>query len=271
MIQPLFLECGAERLFCIHREPAAGQAVRGSVLMLPAFAEEMNRTRSFAARISFRLSEAGFHVLQPDLSGTGDSTGEFHDAQWSRWIEELRLASDWLLEKAGPLHLVSLRAGALFLSDLLDAEPERFARICLVEPFVSGADSVREFLQLRVARSIFEGTKESINMLTEALADGASMEVGGYDLSPGLYGSLNAATIEHLGTQLKDALVLGCGRSPETRRNAAMRSLVESWSAGGARAEYAFVPTEPFWSQELPTLPTETIARVIDFIAGEPS
>tara|TARA_R110002096_G_scaffold43479_18_gene117409 strand:- start:5511 stop:6326 length:816 start_codon:yes stop_codon:yes gene_type:complete len=268
LIQPLFIESGAERLFCIHREPVAHVPVRGSVLMLPAFAEEMNRTRSFVSRISFRLSEAGFHVLQPDLSGTGDSTGEFRNAEWSRWIEELRLASAWLHDKAGPVHLVALRAGALFLSDLLDAEPDRFARICLVEPFVTGADSVREFLQLRVARSIFEGTKESIAMLTEALAGGASMEVGGYDLSSGLYASLNDATIEDLGARLQHALVLGCGRSPETRRNAAMRALAESWCAEGADATYAFVATEPFWSQELPSLPTDAIACVVDFIAG---
>lgn len=231
----------------------------------------MNRTRSFAARVSFRLSEAGFHVLQPDLSGTGDSTGEFRDAKWSRWIDELRLTSGWLADKSSPIHLVSLRAGALFLPDLLDAEPSRFTRVCLVEPFVSGGDAVREFLQLRVARSIFEGTKESIAMLTEALAGGATMEVGGYDLSPGLYASLNAASIEQLGGRVRDALVLGCGRSPETRRNASMRSLVAAWCAGGARAEYAFIPTEPFWSQELPTLPTDAIARVIDFIVGAQS
>ncbi len=268
MIQPLFIESGAERLFCIHREPAADVSVRGSVLMLPAFAEEMNRTRSFVSRISFKLSEAGFHVLQPDLSGTGDSTGEFHDADWSRWIEELRLSSSWLLDKAGPIHLISLRAGALFLSDLLTAEPDRFARICLVEPFVSGADSVREFLQLRVARSIFEGTKESIAMLTEALANGASMEIAGYELSPGLYASLNEATIEDAGERVRQALILGCGRSAETRRNVAMRELAQTWRAAGADAAYAFVATEPFWSQELPGLPTDAIASVVDFITG---
>lgn len=271
MIQPLFIESGAERLFCIHREPVADVPVRGSVLMLPAFAEEMNRTRSFVARVSFRLSEAGFHVLQPDLSGTGDSTGEFRAAEWSRWIEELRLTSSWLLDKAGPVHLVSLRAGALFLDGLLAAEPDRFGRICLVEPFISGSDSVREFLQLRVARSIFEGTKESIAMLTEALAGGASMEVGGYDLSPGLYANLNEATIERIGARLGHTLILGCGRSPETRRNAAMRALAQTWCAAGADAAYAFVATEPFWSQELPSLPTDAIARVVDFIAGEPA
>lgn len=236
--------------------------------MVPAFAEEMNRTRSFVSRISYRLSEAGFHVMQPDLSGTGDSTGEFHAAQWSRWIEELRLTSTWLLDQAGPVHLVSLRAGALFLDDLLAAEPDRFERICLVEPFLTGADSVREFLQLRVARSIFEGTKESIAMLTEALAGGTSMEVGGYDLSPGLYADLNSATIEHTGARIKHALILGCGRSAETRRNAAMRALAQTWCVAGAEAAYEFIATEPFWSQELPSLPTDAIARVIDFIAG---
>lgn len=239
--------------------------------MLPAFAEEMNRTRSFVSRISFRLSEAGFYVLQPDLSGTGDSTGEFQSADWSRWVEELRLTSAWLLDKAGPIHLVSLRAGSLFLRDLLAAEPERFNRVCLVEPFVSGADAVREFLQLRVARSIFEGTKESIAMLTEALAGGQSMEVGGYELSPGLYADLNTAAIEPIGPGLKQALVLGCGRSAETRRTAAMRSLAETWRAAGADAAYAYVATEPFWSQELPSLPTDAIARVMAFIVGEPA
>ena len=61
---------------------------------------------------------------------------------------------------------------------------------------------------------------------------------------------------------------VGCGRSEDSKRNASVKALVETWNSRGASADYKFVATDPFWSQELPTVPREAIVEVVAFLSG---
>lgn len=237
--------------------------------MLPAFAEEMNRTRSFASRIAWQLAGSGFCVLQPDLSGAGDSTGEFSNATWDNWVSELYRASRWLAEQSEPLNVVTVRAGSLFLPGLVKREPALFEKICMVEPFISGQECAAEFLQLRVARSMFEGTKESIAWLTGELNKGVTLEIAGYELSPDLHRSLCLCSIEQLDAAMSGSgFVVGCGRSEDNKRNTKIKALVDKWKAGGLSVDYKYVGTDPFWSQELPTVPQEAIQEIVNYLVG---
>ena len=253
----------------MYREPAPTTPVIGSVIFLPAFAEEMNRTRNFSFALASKLVEAGFCVLQLDLSGTGDSSGEFKDAIWTTWISELYTASRWLAEKNKSMNIVSVRSGSLFLPELVQQDPTLFGKICMVEPFISGEDYATEFLQLRVARSMFEGTKESLAILTASLNEGTALEIAGYELSSRMYKSLCAGSIEKLNTNLRsnNCLVVGCGRSEVSKRNTQISELVDRWKSSGASAAYKFVRTDPFWSQELPMVPSEAITEVVEHLA----
>ncbi len=270
-MKPIFIDYVPERLFCVFREPDPSTVIKGSVIVLPAFAEEMNRTRSFASAVATQLADNGFYVLQPDLSGTGDSTGEFKTSTWEKWIGELEYLSQWLAKKCHPLNIVTIRAGALFLPGLLKLPSVTVENICMVEPFISGEEYMSLFLQQRVARSMFEGPKESIALLTGELKSGATLVVGGYELSPGMYESLCLNTIESVGTILPQRnLVIGCGNSEANKRNANFKALVESWNEHGAAADYIFVETDPFWSQELPTIPGDAVTKIVKFLAESP-
>ena len=55
-----------------------------------------------------------------DLFGTGDSAGEFSEARWETWVDNLCAGYDWLSECAnGPVSVWALRFGALLAVDLL--------------------------------------------------------------------------------------------------------------------------------------------------------
>src|SRR5262245_21600498 len=75
------------RLCCVAAPLNGG--VRGTVLLLPPFAEELNKTRRMCARFARRLAGHGWRVVRVDLYGCGDSAGEFRDATWSQWISDL--------------------------------------------------------------------------------------------------------------------------------------------------------------------------------------
>ena len=92
--RPFFLQRGSRQLFCLHYAPAG--ASRGAVVHVPAFAEEMNKSRRMASLQARALAAQGWHVLQLDLLGTGDSEGDFGDATWADWMDDVAEARRWL-------------------------------------------------------------------------------------------------------------------------------------------------------------------------------
>ena len=85
---------GGQRLF-LHHRPAALPA-RGALVYVHPFAEEMNKSRRMAAMQCRALAGAGYAVLQIDLHGCGDSSGDFEDSTWESWLVDVALAAEWL-------------------------------------------------------------------------------------------------------------------------------------------------------------------------------
>ena len=111
--QAFFLPGDNGQRFCLYHPPQ-GSSPQGRVLYLHPFAEELNSTRRVVAQQARALAQAGYGVLQIDLLGCGDSSGEFADATWAAWLHDAQQARHWLLEQGGgPLWLWGIRACAL--------------------------------------------------------------------------------------------------------------------------------------------------------------
>lgn len=241
-MQPFFLNAGARRLLCVHHAPARGSGA--GVLLLPPFAEEMNQARRFHALLARGLAARGLHALSVDLSGTGDSSGELRAASWDDWREDLATAHQWLAAHAGTVHLFALRSAALLLPLL--AARATGVRWCLLEPALDGERTLGEFLRIRVARSLFEGGRETVDGLRRRLAEGQVIEVSGYELTPALH--------EALGTVRVDAALLG---SAARLRVVLGRRAAEDWRArdlAGGATEEALVAFEQdqLWTNDGP-------------------
>jgi hypothetical protein len=116
--EPFFLPAGSGERFCIYHAPAGEP--RGTFIYLHPFAEEMNKSRRTAALQSRMFAASGFAVLQIDLFGCGDSSGEFNEARWEIWKEDaalafltqflrLQVASMMIAEGAAPANTRELR------------------------------------------------------------------------------------------------------------------------------------------------------------------
>ena len=107
---------GGQRLY-LHHTPPTGQVLKGAVLYIHPWAEEMNKSRRMAAMASRALAAQGWAVLQVDLLGCGDSSGDFGDATWQAWTDDVVRAAQWLTSRhpEAPLWLWGLRAGALLV------------------------------------------------------------------------------------------------------------------------------------------------------------
>ena len=66
-LEAFFLPVTGGRLFCLLHRPAGETAIKGAVLYVHPFAEEMNRSRRMAALQAKAMASAGYMVLQVDL------------------------------------------------------------------------------------------------------------------------------------------------------------------------------------------------------------
>jgi exosortase A-associated hydrolase 2 len=263
-VEPFFLPAPGGQRLCIHHAPTG--PARGAVLYVHPWAEEMNKSRRMAALQSHGLASAGYAVLRLDLHGCGDSSGDFADASWSGWVDDVLQGARWLQQRyAGPLHLWGLRAGALLATQAASklAQPCHFL---FWQPALAGKQLLNQFLRLKAAANLQQGdAKTTMAEAREALAAGRPVDVAGYTLGPELAQGLESATLE---LPLRSAGVTWLELS--TREPAALlpasADRVESWRAAGHRVHAEVVPGPAFWQtqeiEDAPQLLAATLAAL---------
>lgn len=181
--------------FCIYH-PAHGTVVKGAVLYIHPFAEEMNKSRRMAAIQSRALAAAGYAVLQIDLLGCGDSSGDFGDASWQDWVNDVLRGAQWLADKvSAPLWLWGLRVGCLLAVEAARRMTQT-PQFLFWAPSVSGKQTLQQFLRMKAAADIGSGNAKNIlDGLRNDLAQGRSIEIAGYNLSPALANGLESSNL----------------------------------------------------------------------------
>ncbi len=184
-----------QRLCIFH--PPQGTVLRGRVLYIHPLAEEMNKARRMAALQARALAAAGFAVLQIDLLGCGDSSGDFGDARWDAWVTDVVRACAWLGQQApAPLWLWGLRAGCLLAQEAalqLDTQ----CHFLLWQPPATGRLLLQQFLRLHTASAMRTGSaSHATQALRAQLQQGAAVEVAGYMLSANVAQGLEQAVLE---------------------------------------------------------------------------
>jgi exosortase A-associated hydrolase 2 len=174
-------------------EPADSKP-RGTVVFVPPFAEEMNKSRRMVARMARLFAADGWRVVQRDLHGCGDSGGDFGDASWSDWLDDIDSELSRALED-GPVWLWCLRAGALLAPALLAKRSG--ADLLLWQPVLSGSQHLQGFLRLHTgARVVGRAPRMGERSPLQRLRAHEKVEVGGYILSPALASGLEQAAFE---------------------------------------------------------------------------
>ena len=147
-IEAFFLPRDEHSLFCLLFSPPPGTPSAGAVVHVPAFAEEMNKSRRAVANAARGLAERGWHVLVFDLHGTGDSSGDLGGATWAGWLKDVYAAVGWLRTRTGTEPaLWGLRTGCLLINDAL--EHLRPSQLIFWQPVLSGEAALTQFLRLR--------------------------------------------------------------------------------------------------------------------------
>lgn len=243
-----FLDGGHGQILTVVRRPQGPTGI--SVLIVPPFAEEMNKTRKMLTDVSQALQARGIATILVDLYGTGDSEGEFRDATWGRWIEDLARAASWCAAEGWPtVGLLGVRLGCMLGAQLAREVLHGLQRTVFWQPVVDGDRLVAQFLRLRVAASMMDAGRESVGGLRQALRDGHCVEVAGYELSPRMAGELERLKLaDLLGTHLGELHWMEVTRDATGSAGEAGAKHLEIARSRGLDASVQTFVGEPFWT-----------------------
>jgi exosortase A-associated hydrolase 2 len=247
------------RILVLGRSPAGAADRGGSVLVVPPFGEEMNKSRHLIADAMRRLCEAGVAAFLPDLYGTGDSEGGFRDASVELWLEDLSTTCRHAEASGRPVRaILAVRLGcALAATAARRGVLPAVAASVWWQPVLDGKRFLQQFLRLRVAAAGMRGdAQETVDSLRARSAAGETLEVAGYELSPALVQGLEALAVDALPTQAGDLQWIEVVRNEGDAPQLPSTRFVDRARAIGSNVAVAMLASEPFWgATELVRLP----------------
>lgn len=269
---PFFLATPMGRLFAVYHAPKEGAGLRGNVLIVPPFNEEMNRCRSMVTLLAQEYARIGVGTLVLDLFGTGESDGAYGDARWAIWLDNIRQAVTWLREKPGGcLALQGIRLGAPLALEAAASNLDVPAVIAW-QPVVDGKMYFTQFLRIRLAANMDRQDipKETTGDMRARLAAGQSVEVAGYEVHPELAAAIEGINLKGFQSQAAQEIFWfekSAGETMELPENSS--ALINNWRQKGTKVEAQAFDGPAFWALHdrflAPDVLKKTVALVDSF------
>jgi len=185
--KPFFLSGDPGAIYCILTSDSEAENNGKTILILPPFAEEMNKSRRMLSQQANLLAAQGYTVLQFDLYGTGDSDGDFAEVTWDIWRENIARIIAWLnSQRVTQLIVLALRMGALLLDFLKQNTEVNIECILLWQPVTNGELLMNQFYRLKLASDMMgdPASRVSLKDIKADLAANKPVEIAGYMLNP---------------------------------------------------------------------------------------
>jgi len=274
-LRPVLLPGVNGPLAAVYYAPVGGTRPRGDMLVVPPFAEEMNRCRAMVALQARALAPFGIGTLVLDPTGTGDSAGDFPDSTWQMWRDDLERGIAWLRQHGhGCRFLLGVRLGAIMAAELALRDPA-ITRLVFWQPVADGKSHYTQFLRIRVAAELDVRTGvKSTKELRQRSVDGELVEVSGYRVGPAM-----AKALDEVRLPAPAALAAVRVTWFETLAAADVphgnARLIDEYKNGGVDVAYHPVVGQPFWHLHertvSPALIESTTAAITAWADGPPS
>jgi exosortase A-associated hydrolase 2 len=240
----------ARPIFVMEHAPLGAKS-GGAVVIVPPFAEEMNRSRRMFTLLGQALGQHGVATFVVDLSGTGESGGDFGEATWDEWLNDVALVVRTASERGHErISLVGVRLGAALALDCIAREMVGdVSRLMLWQPVLDGSAMFTQFLRLRLVSSLkaSANAKETTSGLRTKLNAGESLEIAGYTVSPALAKQIDTVRLADLAKRAARPLAWleVLGRDVATAPSA---NTIAKLRGEGVEIDYQRIEGEPFWS-----------------------
>lgn len=211
----------------------------------------------------------GMATIYPDLSGTGDSSGDFVDATWAAWRADVERAAAWLVEQGcTSLAVVGIRAGALLAWDMVTQTRLPITTLVLWQPVLNGSAVVTDLLRTCIANA---AGRDSVSVLRQQLARGEPVEAAGYCLSAALASDLNAMRMDPQGARRAVPIlwIEIVAEDSIPTRHAALEA-ASRLRAAGVTVTLGRQRDPPFWGTGEVTVGHAAIAETVRWLDSRP-
>ena len=268
LLEPFFFGSPNERLFGVLRRAAETDRC---VIFVPPFAEEMNKCRRQVTETARLLAAHGYSTLVIDLYGTGESSGDFCDATWGRWQENIASAFRWASSNNLVVNaLVATRIGCTLAADTLAATGLSVGRSIFLQPIEDGSAFLDQFLRLGAASSILQGkNNENTNSLKQRLQNGETIEIGGYPLSSALAEDINRLKLsDSLCASLGKLWIFEVGRAAGVALSPDRKCIESAALQKGISTSSDRILGQPYWSSTEIVVDSDLCQTTVDAIVG---
>ena len=268
-VEPFHLDAPDGRLYAAYHRPAASIAPRGNVLWVAPFNEEMNRCRSMVTLQAQALCALGIGTLVVDLHGTGDSEGEYVDARWDIWQNDIRAGIAWLDGQPGGCRaLWGIRLGCILAAEALHNGAAPGAALIVWQPIADGMQYLTQFLRMRIAAQMDQAhlPKETTAMMRQQFAAGRSVEVSGYEINPQLAMAIDAARLAAVPPPAQTRVLwLEQATSGSSTVAPASQKVIDVWRSAGVDPDARVFEGLAFWQLHERTVAPVAISETISW------
>jgi pimeloyl-ACP methyl ester carboxylesterase len=173
------------------------------------------------------LSARGWHVLRFDYYGTGDSAGDFAEANREQWLADVDTAVEELKDigQLSRVALVGMRVGGALAAQVAERRRD-VDRIVLWDP-------------------VMDGKSYLLEVGAPSTASSQGPDVLGVVLAPEARRDMEAIRLDQIGPGLPKTLVLDTTQSPKT-----YDALVTHLRVQGVDCSVEHVPDVQAWREE---------------------
>lgn len=263
--QAFFLDTSNGRRFCLFHSVSESIKCHGAVLYVAPFGEEMNKARRILALQAKSLAQYGFAVLIMDLYGCGDSEGEFKDASWVQWKDDLDVGFSWLRQRCDvPISLLGLRLGALLALDFIRDGRQQVHQAMLWQPVLNGQQFLTQFFRLKLANDFLSGGKQqsvSTQTIRQQLNAGEIVEVAGYEISSKLSLAIDALNLTDFASVELPVYWFEIQHDAKAALSPAKQKVIDFWQQQQGDVHLERVSGPDFWMTQEITVCNELVER----------
>ncbi len=268
-VENFFIDTSRGRLFCLFYHPIHNSCPSQSIVMVPPFAEEMNKTRKAFTYFAQNCCKKNIGVLLVDLVGTGESDGEFGEATWETWKANVLEVYSWLINNGSSLiSALGLRLGALLIIDAFSTSKYELDKIILWQPVVTANVFLKQLLRINLAANLFANSSNNVDksLPNEMFASNERIEVAGYELSKQLYAAMQQLSLKSLDSPLcKQIIWLETSINVDLQISPAKHKILDNWSKQGNLNTNIYITQDaPFWSTQEIVIPKNLINKTLE-------
>jgi len=187
--EPFYFKSNSRRLFGTWQ--GTDGPARATLLFCHPFGEEKKSSHRAFVETARALAAESVASLRFDLTGCGDSEGEFDQASLTFWRADIAAAWGELSRRAGAASraLLGLRLGATLAADALD-QLERVSALVLWQPIVEGKEELdAELRRLLIQEMMTHGrsSAERSDLMAAFERGERELELDGYPITLSLY------------------------------------------------------------------------------------